>query len=96
MSKKRARVLLAKPSMFMVPRKLVLIVLMGLYLHRFGPDKDFGSYVVHIYKGQRKKECGIEGQNSLQAIAVDSPYRPTTNITVSYTAKRVPKEWGTC
>jgi hypothetical protein len=30
--KKRARVRLAMPSMFMVPRKDVLIVLMGLYL----------------------------------------------------------------
>ena len=30
--RKRARVLLASPSMFIVPRKLVLIVLMGLYL----------------------------------------------------------------
>jgi hypothetical protein len=30
--RKRARVRLARPSMFMVPRKLVLIVLIGLYL----------------------------------------------------------------
>ena len=31
-SRKRARVRFARPSMFIVPRKLVLIVLMGLYL----------------------------------------------------------------
>lgn len=31
-SRKRARVRLASPSMFMVPMKLVLIVLIGLYL----------------------------------------------------------------
>ncbi len=32
-SKNLARVLLANPSMFMVPRKLVFRVLIGLYLH---------------------------------------------------------------
>ena len=32
-SKNLARVLLARPSMFMVPRKLVFRVLIGLYLH---------------------------------------------------------------
>ena len=31
-SRKRARVRLARPSMFIVPKKLVLIVLIGLYL----------------------------------------------------------------
>ena len=34
-SKNLARVLLASPSMFMVPRKLVLRVLIGLYLRQF-------------------------------------------------------------
>ncbi len=33
-SRKRARVRLARPSMFMVPMKLVLMVLMGLYLRQ--------------------------------------------------------------
>ena len=33
-SRKRARVRFARPSMFIVPRKLVFIVLMGLYLCR--------------------------------------------------------------
>ena len=32
-SKNLARVLFASPSMFIVPRKLVLRVLIGLYLH---------------------------------------------------------------
>ncbi len=32
--RKRALVRLARPSMFMVPRKLVLMVLMGLYLQQ--------------------------------------------------------------
>jgi hypothetical protein len=32
-SRKRARVRFARPSMFMVPRNEVLIVLIGLYLH---------------------------------------------------------------
>ena len=32
--RKRALVRFARPSMFMVPRKLVLMVLMGLYLQR--------------------------------------------------------------
>lgn len=31
-SRKRARVRFARPSMFIVPRKLVFMVLMGLYL----------------------------------------------------------------
>jgi hypothetical protein len=31
--RKRARTRLAKPNMFMVPKKLVFMVLMGLYLH---------------------------------------------------------------
>lgn len=34
--RKRARQRLARPSMFMVPMKLVLMVLMGLYLLRVG------------------------------------------------------------
>lgn len=34
--RKRARVRLASPNMFIVPRKLVLIVLMGLYLQQCG------------------------------------------------------------
>jgi hypothetical protein len=33
LSRKRACVRFASPSMFMVPMKLVLIVLIGLYLH---------------------------------------------------------------
>jgi hypothetical protein len=34
--RKRARQRLASPSMFMVPMKLVLMVLMGLYLQEGG------------------------------------------------------------
>lgn len=36
--RKRARVRLARPSMFIVPRKLVLMVLMGLYLGGAGRE----------------------------------------------------------
>lgn len=42
--RKRARQRLARPSMFMVPMKLVLIVLMGLYLGGEAAIKSSAAY----------------------------------------------------
>ena len=42
-SRKRARVRFARPSMFIVPRKLVFMVLMGLYLPRKGRGEHAGG-----------------------------------------------------
>lgn len=61
--RKRARVRLARPSMFMVPMKLVLMVLMGLYLQHASPIRVMAEIAANcqlLATDQAENDSGLD------------------------------------